>query len=862
MKEGIVLNFNTKPLIKGTLLVVAVLLLSLLFAGTAFAQPVITHFTAVPALEAEVGQEITWTAHTTGADQWAFYVYRDGNRVHTRWWSGSHQVSYTPDATGSYSVRGFARFEGANAVWRDSEPAHDVIVSDSEWEPLAISAVNDPVGPVVGDPAVWSVEVVEGSGDPGYQYAFYIFRGGSRVFTQWWSDSDTVTYIPTEETNHKARAFVRDSKGAMVWADSLGVDVGAGTADPYDFDFDLPLPSGDVDEEKTWSITAQGGTPPYQYAFYIFRDGSRVLTQWWSGSNEVKYTPLQPEPVEYYARAFVRDANGVMIWKNSGPSTFEGDPAVEFEVVDVEIPGAAGDDWEWEAVLASGDPTDANDYAFYVYKDGKRVLTRWWLSGAEAHILNYEATDVGEYYVRAFARDDEKTVWFDSAKLKVDILNTDQGRRDTTIQAAVDNAEADDTIMVGPGTYQEQVVVNKDLTLTGVGEPKILAPATPATYMVEETSATFEPVVFAFGGTLDGNKAEGEGMISFNLSGFTVDGDARVPVAQRSAAVLLRNVNSSSVSDNKLQNMALLSKQTFGLLFYGDGVLTVENNQISGYQRGGIGIIGNADGTGPFADIIGNIVTAPPVAANWAPNGIQIGWGAGGNIVGNTVRSSEVDSPDWAASAILIPGSSSIVISNNTVYGSDIGIGIAGYGNFLGGRQLSDNNLITGNTVYECYAGIAIQGDVKDTVITGNNVYGNVYGAYSYDFAPTHWSGGGVPVETVLVNNKIHSNTYGFWIWNILEANEPAPAGFVVDAEKNWWGFASGPYNADLNPAGDGNMVGATGNVLFIPWWEDEDMTTEGYPPVNGDSVGVAGGMFVDMPERPSEEELNDLAYR
>lgn len=46
-------------------------------------------------------------------------------------------------------------------------------------------------------------------------------------------------------------------------------------------------------------------------------------------------------------------------------------------------------------------------------------------------------------------------------------LSVGEGQDYATIQAAIDAASAGDKIMVGPGTYTESVVVNKDVTILG-----------------------------------------------------------------------------------------------------------------------------------------------------------------------------------------------------------------------------------------------------------------------------------------------------------------------------------------------------------------------------------------------------------
>src|SRR3990167_5646805 len=61
---------------------------------------------------------------------------------------------------------------------------------------------------------------------------------------------------------------------------------------------------------------------------------------------------------------------------------------------------------------------------------------------------------------------------------------------------------------------------------------------------------------------------------------------------------------------------------------------------------------------------------------------------------------------------------------------------------------------------------------------------------------------------TIRNSNVVNDNAlYGVNLYN--------NASSTVDARSNWWGSASGPYHATLNPDGTGNVV--TGNVIFTP---------------------------------------------
>lgn len=293
-----------------------------------------------------------------------------------------------------------------------------------------------------------------------------------------------------------------------------------------------------------------------------------------------------------------------------------------------------------------------------------------------------------------------------------------------TIQDAVDAAAAGETVCVraAGGPYVEQVVIGKDLELRGVDDPTIRAPADPDGFTIPESEATWEPVVLAFGGSESGGDVSGSATVAVDVTGFTVDGDGRQP-SDRSVGIMARNV-SGDVSDNVVEDMGVGDRETFGILAYGDSDLRIRGNDVSDYERGGIGA--NGDGgtnPAPTVDVRGNVVTGSTgIERAWAPNGIQIGFGAEGKVLDNDVRDNR-----WAAdlnasfvsSGIIVFGSGDVMVRGNRARNNDAALTTAAAG----------NNRFVDNTVEEALVGVFLSGvdnnKVVNNVLTDDDAGGN-----------------------------------------------------------------------------------------------------------------------------------------
>jgi len=381
------------------------------------------------------------------------------------------------------------------------------------------------------------------------------------------------------------------------------------------------------------------------------------------------------------------------------------------------------------------------------------------------------------------------------------------------IQNALNEAQNGDVIFVKAGEYVTQGLINKSITLIGERNAVIKAPGSQ-TYTIAESGRTFEPIIFAYGGTMVGSDVSGNAVIYTDVKGLTIDGQNNPKTSSVSfVGILYRNVH-GEISGNVVQNMMNpggvgSGAQTFGILVYGNSDVDVLNNVVSGFSRGGIGILGDAGSApDPKARVSGNVVTGnglEDAEGWWAENGIQIGYGATAIVSGNLVTQCWVNNPDWTATGILVVSTDNVVVESNTVRNNESGIAVAGFGAW--GWPSSNNNVVRGNDVIGNAWGVDIQMDANNTLVIYNNIVNNTEAGVSVtQFIDDPVFNGYEPVGTVIRYNRIVGNKVG------VENNDVSTN---VDAALNWWGSATGPTHAS-NPGGTGDPV--TDKVIYSPW--------------------------------------------
>lgn len=282
----------------------------------------------------------------------------------------------------------------------------------------------------------------------------------------------------------------------------------------------------------------------------------------------------------------------------------------------------------------------------------------------------------------------------------------------TRIQDAIDASSSGDHIHICNGVYHEQPTVTKS-SLDIDGDLDVYVAPTNA--LANATSlASGEPIAAGFSVI---------GAEHVNISVFTVDAVASgiAECSPRLIGVFYQNasgvIDTVRVRNTKLgPGLSGCQSGTGISTESGNGVkskVEIRNCAVSQYQKNGI----TANETGTEVFIHDNIVTGIGPTTGAAQNGIQIGFGASGAILKNTVAGNlwlpcvMASTCQAVATDILVYQSDSIVVRENTALLSQVGIFMSG-----------NNGIISLNkTVFnKVFDGIRIEGNGNST--TNNRV--------------------------------------------------------------------------------------------------------------------------------------------
>ncbi|HEX6032475.1 MAG TPA: right-handed parallel beta-helix repeat-containing protein, partial [Tepidiformaceae bacterium] len=252
------------------------------------------------------------------------------------------------------------------------------------------------------------------------------------------------------------------------------------------------------------------------------------------------------------------------------------------------------------------------------------------------------------------------------------------------IQDEIDHAAPGDTVLVKEGTYAEQIDIPTSIQLIGEGSSKpIIVPPGP----------------------LSGDKnlvtIRGAG-VSVEVSNLTISGPGAGSCGSIMAGIFVRDGAYAHIHRNEIleirDNPFSGCQNGLGILigrnFAGtSGTALIEDNLITGYQKGGIVV----DGPSSFAEILDNEILGDGATPSIAQNGIQVSRDATASIKGNHVEDAWYAGANWTSTGILIFQTDDVIVQGNAVVNSQVGIGIESW--CWGGFASADGNQVTNNQI-------------------------------------------------------------------------------------------------------------------------------------------------------------------
>ena len=398
----------------------------------------------------------------------------------------------------------------------------------------------------------------------------------------------------------------------------------------------------------------------------------------------------------------------------------------------------------------------------------------------------------------------------------------------TTIMAAVNAASSGDRILIDSGTYQEQVLVNKNIELKGQGNSvHIKAPTNLGT----PTASNPDAIVRVTGTgvsakinhlTIEGASSSGTPNL---LYGIRVDGGAFAEIKNNT---ITKIIDSSDSSQGVAIDVGHGGNGQSGSDGSGSqvGRADIENNTISNYQRAGIVV----DNIGSRADIENNCIFASSSFVSDSQTGVQVSYGAAADIENNSI-SGNFNDTDGCGVLLVSPGAYQLsncdndagdyfitIVKNNSITGNDYGI--------------------FGSSVVSTLSGQPASANIKDNWLACNTYVGMEFDNSSNLYVKNNaasWNGSDNTADGGIYLFNSTSNTF---INNWCIGNDGS--GIYVNANSTgntftnnhcfWNDYDTTAGNADVVDLSVGGGTAGTGNA-----WNNDHGST--FITISGESV-------------------------
>jgi len=372
------------------------------------------------------------------------------------------------------------------------------------------------------------------------------------------------------------------------------------------------------------------------------------------------------------------------------------------------------------------------------------------------------------------------------ATLKVD----DDGDKDyTKIQDAIDASDNGDTIIVYDGFYHENLMVDKQLTITGSGSDttSIRGGGDDDVIHISADSVDIQGFHITKSGTSGGDAG-----IDIRADGATISNN-RVDDNGRGIYLGMKGGGLKNFNNLILNNTIVDNDQGIYASFSENAV--IRGNNCSDNDNDGIYVVNTRR------------ITIANNSCSGNPQGI--------NLQGSDNITVESNLCSGNVYGIYIDESEHNTIEANLCSGNEYGITV----NEKGQNTIQDNHLDMNE--FGIYLILSTENGISRNLVMNSTQIG-IYLRGSSDNTIRENTATGNDDGIVFLKNVVQSSKDNLVRENMILGNlgngmvADENGGFTVDATYNYWGHSSGPHHPSSNPDGEGD--GVSNDVDFDPW--------------------------------------------
>lgn len=155
-----------------------------------------------------INTNVRWEVDATGYNlEYAWYIYKDGERVEFMLYDKSNVLDWKPSEPGQYAIKVFVKDGNGNKVseWTSEYK----IVDNLKLEDIKKIVPNKRSPQPSGEDITWEAEV---RGDQ-LEYAWYIYKDGERIDYIPYTTMNILEWTPIESGLYRIKLFVKDNFG-------------------------------------------------------------------------------------------------------------------------------------------------------------------------------------------------------------------------------------------------------------------------------------------------------------------------------------------------------------------------------------------------------------------------------------------------------------------------------------------------------------------------------------------------------------------------------------------------------------------------------------------------------------------------